>query len=54
MFNLISEIMAQWYLIINAFTNTMNFNNAKKLNCALMFIISNHYGRIVISSLIKL
>ena len=54
MFKVISDIMAQWYLMVNAFIITSNFYNQKNINCALMFIISNHSGRIVLSSLIQL
>ena len=32
----------------------INFCNAKKMNCALMFIISNHYGRKCLSNLLHL
>ena len=37
MYDVVSDIMAQLYAMING----------KKVNCALMFIISNDYGRIV-------
>ena len=44
MFKVISEMMVQLFAMINA----------KTMNCALMLIISKHYGRIVLSSLIQL
>ena len=49
MFKVISDIMAQWYLMVNAFIITINFYNVKKLNCALTFIISNDNERIVLN-----
>ena len=49
MINVINDIMAHWYELINTFINTLlitiNFCNLKKMYCALIFIISNHYGR---------
>ena len=54
MFEVISDIMAQWYVMINTFIIKVNFYNAKKMNYALMFIISNHYGKIDLSSLTQL
>ena len=39
MFKVISDIMEQWYDMINSFIITINFCNAKKMNCALMFIM---------------
>ena len=54
MFKVISDIMAQWYIMEIAFLITMNFYNAKKMNCALMFIISIHYSRIALSNLVQL
>ena len=51
MFKVISGIMAQWYLKVNAFIITSNFYNEKNINCALML---KHNGRIVLSSLIEL
>ena len=50
MFKVVTDIMAQWYLMVYAFVITINFYNVKKMYCALMFIISNHYGRIVLCS----
>ena len=49
----ISDIMAQWYVMVNTFIISINFYNAKKMNCALLFIISNHYGIIGLSNLIS-
>ena len=46
--------MAQWYEMINTFLTTINFCNAKKLNCSLMFIISNSYGRKCLTILLQL
>ena len=43
MFQAISDIMAQLYHV-----------NALKINCALKFIMSNHHGTIVLSSLVQL
>ena len=54
MFKVISVIMAQWYLMFNAFIITINFCNENNMNCALLFIISNHNGRDVLSCLIQL
>ena len=54
MFKVISDIMAQCYLMLNALIITINFYNEKNINCALLFIISNHNGRIVLICLIQL
>ena len=54
MFRVIADILVQWYLMVNAFLVTTNFCNAKKMNCAFMIIIINHYERIVVNSLIQL
>ena len=54
MFQVISDIMAQWYLMEKAFIITINFDNEMNINCALLFIISNRNGRIVLSCLIQL
>ena len=54
MFKEIADIFVQWYLMVNAFIMTINFYNAKKMNCALMFTIITHYERIVHCSLIQL
>ena len=42
MFKVISHVMAQWYLMVNAIIITINFYNEKNNNCALLFIICNH------------
>ena len=42
MFKVISDIMAHWYDMWNSIVIAINFCNAKKMICALMFIISNH------------
>ena len=44
-FQVIFDIMAEWYNIMNTFLNTINFLNAKKMSCTSMYIISKHYGR---------
>ena len=54
MFEVTSGIMAIWYELIKTFLITINFCNAKKMNCVLMFIIHNHYGRKYLSMLIQL
>ena len=54
MFNVITDIMANWYLLVKAFIITINFYNEKNINSALLFIISNHNGRIVLSCLMQL
>ena len=51
MYKVISDIMAHRYDLINTFLITLN---AKKLNSALMFIISNHNGRKCLSNLLQL
>ena len=54
MFKVISVITAHWYDMWNTFVVAINFCNAKKINCALMFIISNHYGIKCLSNLLRL
>ena len=44
MFKVISDIMAHSYDMRNSIVIAINFCNANKKICALMFIISNHYG----------
>ena len=44
-FNVISDVMAYWYDTFNTFNIAIKFSNAKIMNCALMFIMSNHYAR---------
>ena len=46
--------MAQYYEMMITFIITTNFCNVKKMNCALMHIISNHYGRKCVSNLLQL
>ena len=53
MFKVISDTIAEWwYLMVNAFIISIIFYNEKEY--ALTFIISNHNGRIVLSSLKQL
>ena len=54
MFKVISDIMAHWYDLWNTIVIAINFCNAKKMICALMFIISNHYGIKCLSNLLQL
>ena len=46
--------MAHWYDMWNTIVIAINFCNAKKMICALMFIISNHYGIKCLSNLQQL
>ena len=39
---------------MNTIINEINFSNAKKMNCALMFMLSNHYGIKCVSNLLQL
>ena len=43
-FKFISGIMANWHELIKTFLFTINFRDAKKMNCALMFMNSNLHG----------
>ena len=52
MFKMISDKIAHLFDILNTSISTINFYNAKKMNCATMFIISNHYGRKGLSNLL--
>ena len=54
MFKVISDIMVHCYDMWNTIITAINFCNAKKMNCALMLIISNHYGIKCLSSLVLL
>ena len=54
MLKVISDIMAYWYDMWNTFVIAINFCNAKKMICALMSIISNHYGIKCLSNLLQL
>ena len=44
MFKVISDRMTHWYDLWNTILIAINFCNAKKTICELMFIISNHDG----------
>ena len=46
--------MAHCYDLWNTIINAINICNAKKMNCALMFIMSNHYGRKCLSNFLQL
>ena len=51
MFKVISDIMAHWYDVkFNCDCNC----NTKKMICALMFIINNHYGISCLCNLLQL
>ena len=52
MFKVISDIMTHWYELMMKFIITINFCNTMKMNCALMFMISNHYGTNCLSNLL--
>ena len=54
MFNVIFDIMAHWYDMWNTIVIAINFCNSKKMNCALMFIMSNLYERKSLSDLLQL
>ena len=54
MFKVISDIMEHCYDAWNTIINANNFCNAKKKNCAMMFIISNHHGIKCVSNLVQL
>ena len=45
MFKVISDIIPHCYDMLNTFIIAIILRNLMKINCALMFIISNHYGR---------
>ena len=51
MYIVISDITARWYDLWNT---TFNFCNGKKMICAFIFIISNHYEMICLSNLLQL
>ena len=44
LFKVISDIRAQCFDLWNTIIKAINFCNGKKMNCALFFIMSNHYG----------
>ena len=52
MFKMISDIMAHCYDLCNTIIKAINFCNGKKINSALMFIMSNHNGIKCLSSLL--
>ena len=52
-FKVTSDIMPHSYDLRSTIVMAINFWNAKKMNCALMFILSNHYGMICLSNLIQ-
>ena len=54
MFKVISDIIAHCYDFWNTIVIAINFCNAKKMICALIFIISNHYGIKCLSNLLQL
>ena len=54
MFKVISDIMAHCYDMWNTIIVAIKSCNAKKMNCALMFIISNYYGIKCVSNLVQL
>ena len=54
MFKAISYIMAHCYDMWNTTITAINFCNATKVNWALLFIISNHYGIKCVSNLVQL
>ena len=51
---MISGIIVYWYDMLIKFHIAINFGTAKKINCALMFILSNHCGRKCASNLLQL
>ena len=44
MFKVISDIMAHCYDMSNSIISAINFCNATKMNCTLMFIMSYRHG----------
>ena len=54
MFIVISDMMAHWNILLNTIIFEFNFCNGKKMNCLLMFIISNHNVRKCLSNLLHL
>ena len=54
MFKVISCIMEHWYDSWNRIVIATNFCNGKKMICALIFIISNHYGIKCLSNMLEL
>ena len=54
MFKVISNIMAHWHDMWNIIVIAINFCNAKKMICALIFIISKLHGIKCLSNLLQL
>ena len=54
MFKVISYIMTHCFDMWNTIIAVINFCNAKKMNCVLMFIISNYYWIICVSNLVQI
>ena len=54
MFKVISDIMAHRHDELITFNIAIMLRNLKKMNCALMFSISNHCGRKCLSDLLQL
>ena len=46
--------MTHWYQMWNAIVITISFCTGKKMICAFMFIISNHYGINCLINLLQL
>ena len=53
MFEVISDILAHCYDMRSTIINAITFCNGNKMNCVLMFIMSNHYGIIYLSNLLQ-
>ena len=54
MFEVIYDAMVHWYVMMNSLIITIDFRNAKNMNCALMFIMSTRFGRKCIRHLLQL
>ena len=54
MFKVIFDLLASCYDAWNTIINEINFCNAKKMNCAFMFITTNHYGIKCVRTLLQL
>ena len=54
MFKAISDVMVPWNDMWTTIIVAINFCRARNMNCALMFIIRNHYGRKCLSNLLQL
>ena len=56
MFKVISDRMTHWYVLylyVFVLCNPINFFNAKKMICVLMFMIGNHYDIKCLSNLLQ-